>query len=77
MAPSRSVRGREFVTLRVDVAASEVALAGEVARGGASVVFRGVFAGLPVAVKAPRLATTADMDRYHTELELLRRAVVP
>lgn len=72
--PSLSVRGRPFIRLRVDVDASEVALQGVVARGPGSTVFRGVFAGRPVAVKAPRLATTQAMDRYHTELELLRRA---
>jgi hypothetical protein len=74
-APSRSVRGDEYARVRVDVAASELALGGELARGGASVVFRGTFAGAPVAVKRPSLATRADMDRYHKELQLVRRVL--
>ena len=71
---SKSVRGDEYERVRVDVAASEVVLGAELARGGASVVFRGTFAGAPVAVKQPSLGTRADMDRYHTELQLLRHA---
>ncbi len=71
---SRSVRGDAYEGVRVDVAAAELTLGVELARGGASVVFRGAFGGVDVAVKKPCLATRADMDRYHTELQLVRRA---
>ena len=70
---SRSVRGDAYEGVRVDVAAAELTLGVELARGGASVVFRGAFGGVDVAVKKPCLATRADMDRYHTELKLVRR----
>ena len=74
-AASRSVRGDEFARLRVDVAASELCLGEELARGGAGVVYRGTFNGAPVAIKKPTLATRNDMDRYHTELRLVRCSV--
>ena len=73
-APSRSVRGDAYEGLRVDVAASELKLGAELARGGEGVVYRGDFGGAPVAIKKPRLGTRADMDRYHKELQLVRRA---
>ena len=71
---TRCVRGRDYSGVRVDVKASEVTLGYEVARGGASVVFRGAFGGQQVAVKRPSLSSRAEMDRYHRELQLLRRA---
>lgn len=69
------VRGMAYSGLRVDVGAKEVALLSQVAVGGASVVYRGVFQAAHVAVKKPKLATVADMDRYHRELQLLRCVV--
>jgi predicted Ser/Thr protein kinase len=68
------VRGVEYSRVRVDVGAKEVQLVGELARGGTSTVYRGLYGGTTVAVKKPRLATVADMDRYHKELQLLRQA---
>jgi hypothetical protein len=67
------VRGDEYSRVRVDVAASELTLGAELARGGASVVFAGSFGGARVAIKRPKLRTRADMDRYHKELQLVRR----
>ena len=71
-AVSACVRGNQYRGVRVDVKAGEVQLLGVLAQGGASTVYRGLFAGAHVAVKKPRLATVTDMDRYHTELRLLR-----
>ena len=72
MAVSRCVRGREFARVRVDVSAKEVLVLEALAVGGCSTVYRGTFSGAAVAVKKPKLATKADMDRYHRELQLLR-----
>lgn len=77
MSTTRCVRGADYATVRVDVAAKEVTLGAAVAQGGSSTVYRGTFAGRPVAVKKPKLATRVDMDRYHRELQLLRRASSP
>ena len=71
-AVTKCVRGTEYWGVRVDVRSAEVQLLGVLAEGGASTVYRGLFAGAHVAVKKPRLATVTDMDRYHTELRLLR-----
>jgi hypothetical protein len=73
---TKCVRGAEYTRVRVDVRASEVTLLGELTKGGSSTVYRGLFGGSHVAVKKPKLATRADMDRYHKELQLLRRVLL-
>ena len=76
-AATRSVRGEEYTRVRVDVAASELQVGEELARGGAATVYRGQFEGCAVAIKKPVLSTRADMDRYHKELQLVRCARAP
>lgn len=70
-ARSVCVRGREYSAFRVDVKKAELRTGGAIARGGASTVYHGEWLGRRVAVKRPRLPTTADMDRFHAELQLL------
>lgn len=70
---TKCVRGNEYTSFRVDLPKGEVVTAGELARGGASTVYYGEWAGRRVAVKRPKLATTADMDRFHSELGMLER----
>jgi hypothetical protein len=69
MAPTKCIRGNVYSDTRVDVAAAEISLGTEIARGGGGVVYRGTFGGVAVAVKKPKLSTTDDMDRYHRELQ--------
>ena len=40
--------------------------------GAESVVYEARVGGRSVAAKKPRLSTTNDMDRFHTELQILR-----
>ena len=40
--------------------------------GAESVVYEACVGGQSVAAKKPRLSTTNDMDRFHTELQILR-----
>lgn len=40
--------------------------------GAESVVYEARYGGKSVAAKKPRLSTTDDMNRFHTELQILR-----
>ena len=51
---SKCVRGREYA-VRVDLKKTDLTLGPELARGGSSVVYRGVLDGQAVAVKKPHL----------------------
>lgn len=45
--------------------------------GAESVVYEARFGGKSVAAKKPRLSTANDIDRFHTELQLLRYENTP
>ena len=55
----------------LSIAASELSLGKQLSEGAESVVYEGVFRGQPVAVKKLRLSTSADLDRFRSELKLL------
>jgi predicted Ser/Thr protein kinase len=46
----------------------------EIARGAESVVYEARLEGKLVAAKKPKLSTSADLDRFHEELQILRSA---
>eukprot|EP00958_Prasinococcus_capsulatus_P001674 scaffold148_cov371-Prasinococcus_capsulatus_cf.AAC.18 len=68
---TKSVRGHEYVGLKVDVQRSQLEDATYMTEGGASQIFKAKYGGEVVVVKKPKLANAEDMDAYHEELKLL------
>lgn len=58
-------------SLPLAIPKSDIQIVSEIARGAESVVYEARFQGKTVAAKKPRLSTTNDMDRFHTELQVL------
>lgn len=52
---------------------SDIKILAEIARGAESVVYEARYGGKSVAAKKPRLSTTDDMNRFHTELQILSK----
>ena len=68
---SKSVRGHEYVGVKVDVQTPQLQELKYLTEGGASKIFKGKYEGNVVVVKRPKLANSEDMDAYHEELKLL------
>jgi serine/threonine protein kinase len=49
----------------------------EIARGAESVVYEARLEGKLVAAKKPKLSTSADLDRFHEELQILSKVEHP
>ncbi|KAF3791541.1 kinase and PP2C-like domain-containing protein [Nymphaea thermarum] len=72
MEPNTCIRGCcRSDTIPLHLHPSSYSLSSPIARGSESVVYEATLAGKKVAAKKPVLSTSDDLNRFHTELQLI------